>query len=131
MNILVFLVAGVTVGWVANRLYHSFADDGQVSNDDIVATETAVKDPKKAKLKKTAKAAKKQKVSNDTTDDLSQLKGVGPKLADALDEIGIYNYKQLSSSSADELLVRLRETGGRFSMASISSIVERAKLAIA
>lgn len=127
MNILVFLVAGVTVGWAANKLYHSFAANGQVSNDDTGTTETA-EDPKKAKLKKTAK---KENVSKGTTDDLSQLKGVGPKLANALDEIGIYTYKQLSSSSADELLVRLRETGGRFSMASISSIVERAKLAMA
>ncbi len=61
--------------------------------------------------------------------ELETLKGVGPKLVEALDEIGIYNYEQLSSSSVDTLLEQLRETGGRFSRPAISSIVERAQLA--
>jgi len=129
MNILIFFVAGVAVGWATDKLYHSCAGNSQASDDDIVAKETVVEDPKKAKPKKTVKTVEEENVSSNTTDDLSQLKGVGPKLADALDEIGIYSYEQLSSSPADELLERLRETGGKFTMAAISSIVERAKLA--
>ncbi|RUM42797.1 MAG: hypothetical protein DSY80_06600, partial [Desulfocapsa sp.] len=58
------------------------------------------------------------------------LKGVGPRLAEALDDIGIYNYAQLSSSSVDSLFERLKETGGRFNRPVIYSIVEQAKLAV-
>jgi predicted flap endonuclease-1-like 5' DNA nuclease len=133
MNILIIFVAGISVGWVAEKLYHSCARKGQSSDDGIVAKEVIVEDPKKAKAKVKAKDAVKiaevEGVPSDTTDDFSQLKGVGPKLADALDKIGIYNYKQLSSSSIDMLLERLKETGGRFTRPSISSIVEQAKLA--
>jgi len=134
MNILIFFVAGVTVGWAADKLYHRYAGIVQL-DDDIVAKEATAEDSKKTKAKDTAKTTAKiteeKDVTNDTTDDLTELKGVGPKLADALDQIGIYNYEQLSSSSVDTLLERLRETGGRFSRPSISSIVERAKLATA
>ena len=127
MNILIIFVAGISVGWVAEKLYHSCAVKGQSSDDGIVEKEAVVEDPKKAK--DAVKIAEDENVSSDATDDLSQLKGVGPKLADALDKIGIYNYKQLSSSSIDSLLERLKETGGRFTRPSISSIVEQAKLA--
>lgn len=107
MNILVFL-AGVSVGWAADRLYSSYiakkthADEG----NEILKVET-----------------------EEIHDDLSQLKGVGPKLAEALDAIGIYNYEQLSGLPVDILLERLRETGGRYSRAVILLIMERAKQA--
>lgn len=127
MNILIVFVAGVTVGWAADKLYHSFAGKGCSSNDDAASVEA--EDPQKAKSKGVTKVIEDETKGDDSTDDLSQLKGVGPKLVGALDEIGIHNYQQLSSSSVDMLLEQLRETGGRFTRASILSIVERAKLA--
>ncbi len=127
MNILIFLAAGVTVGWAANKLYHSFSGEGQSSDDEVASVE--VEDSKKAKFEDEKDVIEDGKGGDDSTDDLGQLKGVGPKLLGALDEIGIYNFQQLSSSSVDMLLEQLRETGGRFTRASISSIVERAKLA--
>lgn len=104
MNTLIFFVTGIAVGVFADKIYRTFMGGSkhtQGSGEEVTETE-------------------------DKRDDLSLLKGVGPKLAQALDEIGIYNYKQLSSSPADTLLERLRETGGRFSLRVISSVVERA-----
>lgn len=128
MNTLIIFVAGVTVGWAADKLYHSFASKGLSSNDEVASVE--LEDSKETKPEGETKVIEDGTGGDETTDDLSQIKGVGPKLVDALEEIGIYNYQQLSSSSVDMLLEQLRETGGRFTRASISSIVDRAKLAV-
>lgn len=151
MNILVIFAAGVTVGWVGDKLYRRLrASNNQADTElEAVAVEvgktaesTGDKDDRskakpKAKPKEKAKpkpkpesiAKKEIRAGKERRDDLSQLKGVGPKLAEALDEIGIYNYAQLSGSSVDMLLERLRETDGRFTRSVISSIVEGAKQA--
>lgn len=127
MNILIVFVAGVAVGLAVDKLYRSFAGKVEVSDDDITSSEAGT--PNKVASKNIARATNKETPENDLIDDLSQLKGVGPKLASALDEIGIYNFEQLSSTSVDTLLEKLRKTGGRFTKASILLIVERAKLA--
>jgi|GEM_PF-6080941 len=129
MNILVF-IAGVSVGWAADKLYNSYiakkmhADDGsetfKAEEKDIMAVENVKKE----------KARAEKDSLKETHDDLSQLKGVGPKLAEALDSIGIHNYEQLTRPSVDTLLERLRETGGRFSRPVISAIMEQAKQAV-
>lgn len=137
MNILVFFVAGVSVGWAVDKLYHSFVNKKECHEGEEFLAKEEEEAPKKAMSIVKDKAGvtdEESVVSSDTTEgreDLSLLKGVGPKLAEALDEIGIYNYKQLATSSLDDLLVRLRETGGRFTLPAISSIVDRAKLAAA
>ena len=138
MNILVIFAAGVTVGWVADKLYRRLHTSNNQADAEVEAVvvedgktvELAGDDRSKAKPKEKAKpkpesiAKKKER-----RDDLSQLKGVGPKLAEALDEVGIYNYAQLSNSSVDMLLEQLRETGGRFTRSVVSSIVDGAKQA--
>ena len=145
MNILVIFAAGVTVGWVADKLYQRLrapnnqadaeveavvVEDGktvELTGDDDDRSKAKPKEKAKPKPKSTAK--KEVKADKERRDDLSQLKGVGPKLAEALDEIGIYNYAQLSGSSVDMLLEQLRETGGRFTRSVVSSIVDGAKQA--
>lgn len=130
MNVIfVVAVAGVSAGWVAHKLYHALFVVKQSDEDDIPDEQVVVKKEKTAK--KETKKPKRKKLTplkEKHVDDLSQLKGVGPKLVEALDEIGIYNYEELSSSSIDMLLTRLRETGGRFSRPAITAVVERAKL---
>ena len=146
MNILVFL-AGVSVGWAADRLYNSYiakkthGDEGNETlkveaEEKEFAVENVKKEKTKAEKSETEKESLTEKASltekeslEEIHDDLSQLKGVGPKLAEALDAIGIYNYEQLSEPPVDILLERLRETGGRFSRPVISLIMERAKQA--
>lgn len=113
MNTLILFLAGVSLGLTADKMYHYlFANKKHTEEDEPTRTED---NPSEAE---------------DRHDDLSQLKGVGPKLADALDEIGVYNYEQLSRSSVDTLVEQLRKTGGKFSRPAILSIVERAQLAI-
>jgi len=138
MNIWVFL-AGVSVGWAADKLYNSYiakktyADEENETleaEEKEFAVENAKKEKTSAEKSKTEKKSlTKKKSLEEIHDDLSQLKGVGPKLAEALDAIGIYNYEQLSEPSVDILLERLRETGGRFSRPAISVIMERAQQA--
>ncbi len=141
MNILVFL-AGVSVGWAADKLYSSYIakkthlDEGNETlkvkaEEKDSAVKNIKKEKTKAKKSETEKESltEKKESSKEIHDDLSQLNGVGPKLAEALDAIGIYNYEQLSESPVDLLLEQLRETGGRFSRPGISIIIERAKQA--
>ena len=144
MNILVFL-AGVSVGWAADKLYNSYvakkvhADEGNETpeaEEKEITVENTNKEKTKAEKSETEKKSLAEKESltkkeslEEIHDDLSQLKGIGPKLAEALAAIGIYNYEQLSEPPVDILLERLRETGGRFSRPAISVIIERAKQA--
>ncbi len=150
MNVLVF-IAGVSVGWVADRLYSSYnakKPHGDKENEPL-KVESEEKDiaEKKVQNEKKLKKVKKKKTKSEKNktekkesltekesleeihDDLSQLKGVGPKLAQALDAIGIYNYEQLSEPSIDTLLERLRGTGSKFSRSAISDVMKRAKQA--
>ncbi len=140
MNVLVIFAAGVTVGWVADKLYQRLRTPNNSADTDMEAVvaedektvELSGDDDNKPKATTPSKsnAKKEVKANEERRDDLSQLKGVGPKLADALDEIGIYNYAQLSDSSVDVLLEQLRETGGRFTRSVISSVVTGAKQAV-
>ena len=137
MNILVIFAAGVTVGWAADKLYRRLRSPNNQANVDVEAA--VLEDRKtggqtgddenrsKAKSKNTEKKGVKADAGH--RDDLTQLKGVGPKLSGALDEIGIYNYVQLSGSSVDMLFEQLKEAGGRFTRSVIASIVEGAKQA--
>ncbi len=156
MNVLVF-IAGVSVGWIADRLYSSYnakKPHGDKENEPL-KVESEEKDiaEKKVQNEKKLKKVKKKKTKSEKNktekkesltekksltkkesleeihDDLSQLKGVGPKLAQALDAIGIYNYEQLSEPSIDTLLERLRGTGSKFSRSAISDVMKRAKQA--
>ena len=143
MNILVIFAAGVTVGWVGDKLYRRLRASNNQADAELEAVAVKVgktaeftgdnddrsKARPKTKTKPESIAKNEIGAGKEHRDDLSQLKGVGPKLAEALDEIGIYNYEQLSGSSVDMLLERLRETDGRFTRSVISSVVEGAKQA--
>jgi len=140
MNILVIFAAGVTVGWVSDKLYRRLrasSNQADAEVEAVVVADGEMVEPtnddrsrEKSKPKPGSIAKNEVKADNERWDDLSQLKGVGPKLAEALHEIGIYNYAQLSGSSVDMLLEQLRETGGRFTRSVLSSIVEGAKQAV-
>ncbi len=147
MNTLIIFVTGVAIGLVVDKVCRTLVCGSKqttpccekTSETETTDTEVEVEvvEPDEEHIPAEAdnepvveKTVEEQAETEDIRDDLSQLKGVGPKLADALNEIGIYNFEQLSSSSVDELLVRLRETGGRFSLAVISSVVERAGRAV-
>jgi large subunit ribosomal protein L21 len=63
------------------------------------------------------KAEKKEaapKKSSDKGDDLSKIKGVGPKTAEILNEAGISSYADLAGTSVDKLKEILEAAGGRY-----------------
>ena len=135
MSTLIFFLAGVSLGLASDKLYHFVLNKKCTEEDDreggVESIKEQVDENKSAEIEE-EKPRRTEEIPGETGerhDDLSQLKGVGPKLASALDEISIYSYEQLSSSSVDVLHEQLKETGGKFSRSAISSIVERAQLA--
>jgi predicted flap endonuclease-1-like 5' DNA nuclease len=50
--------------------------------------------------------------ADDLSDDLTRIRGIGPKIAEALAAIGITRYRQLALAQADDLLERLQEVRG-------------------
>lgn len=103
---------------------------------DIAVENIKKENIKKEKAKKKEKEKPKARTKNtkkdsaeEIRDDLTQIKGIGPKVSKALYAMGIYNYEQLSSAPVDSLLKRLQETGGRFNKTTLLAIMERAKKA--
>ncbi|HLA44138.1 MAG TPA: DUF4332 domain-containing protein [Aggregatilineales bacterium] len=80
---------------------------------------------------KTLNAAKKTPppIPAEAADDLTQLRGVGPRTAEALQAIGITSYRQIASASAENLLSRLQDVRGITAQKIESWIEQAAELA--
>jgi len=128
MGILIIFAAGVSVGLAADKLYHTFVTNKKEDYTDQLNTSSDSKDD--AANQEVAATDEREPQQEDCENDLSQLKGVGPRLGDAFNNIGITSYAQLSSASVDSLFERLKETGGRFTRPVISSVIEQAKQAM-
>lgn len=149
MNTVVFFLAGVTIGLVTDKLYHSWFESKhnskEADNEERVKTtekkvsgveaatensqvnKTSIAGNEKAEPSELGQSSARADAKHD---DLSQIKGVGVKLAAALNQIGVYTFEQLSSSPVDSLFEKLKATGGRFTRSSIATVVERAQLAV-
>ena len=147
MNTIIFFLAGVSIGLATDKLYHSlFTSRKHAEAKDKNERRGREKKVRAAEEPAASESIEESKVTGikevstqsvgfstetgESHDDLSQIKGVGPKLNDALQEVGINSYKELANSSGDSLFEKLRETGGRFTKAAILSVVERAQLAV-
>ena len=62
-------------------------------------------------------------------DDLTKLSGIGPKLAEAMNNAGIKHYTQLAELSVETVAERLASSGIRYSKASAESWAKQATLA--
>lgn len=80
------------------------AEPGEGSNSEKKAAEQKAK-PKKASAAKAAKAPefKRLDAPEGDADDLKKIPGLGPKIAQKLNEYGIYHFWQLAAMSADDL----------------------------
>ncbi len=83
----------------------------------------AKKETKKAEKKEEAKAeapaaeaAKPAKKDKDATDDLKKIEGIGPKIAEHLNNAGINTFQELADSSVDALKEILENAGPRYKM---------------
>ena len=95
--------------------------------------------PKKAK-KATKAAPKKEKPAAKATakpaakvaanpDDLKKIEGIGPKIAQLLNEKGIYTFEDLSKAKKATLTAVLADAGSRFKMHDPTTWPKQAKLA--
>ena len=62
-------------------------------------------------------------------DDLTILEGIGPKIAELLDQHGIRTFAQLAETSVDDLQAILRSGGSRFQIANPETWPRQARLA--
>lgn len=87
---------------------------------------------KKAPAKKVvAKKAEKVVVAKtDVKDDLKVIKGVGPKLEETLNSVGITAYKQLATTTLKDLRALLTEAGVNHKMYDLSGWKAQAKAAL-
>lgn len=64
-----------------------------------------------------------------TTDDLTKIEGIGPKIAEALHNAGIASFADLNSKTAEEVKEILSAAEGHFSMADPTTWAQQADLA--
>ncbi len=102
---------GKTSAAVSDKTETAAAKTGNKA--DTVDTDKATKPASKKKATTQTKANKgKEKAETETgEDDLSLLKGVGPKMATSLSALGIKRFAQLAALSSDELTRKLDEAG--------------------
>jgi len=62
-------------------------------------------------------------------DDLTTIEGIGPKIADLLNEGGIYTFAELAAAQQDRLQKMLDDAGPKFQMAKPASWTKRAEMA--
>jgi predicted flap endonuclease-1-like 5' DNA nuclease len=64
-----------------------------------------------------------------TPDDLKRIEGIGPKIAELLNEAGIYTFAQLADTDAADVEQILEKAGPRYKLADPASWAQQAKLA--
>lgn len=62
-------------------------------------------------------------------DDLKRIEGIGPKIADLLNQAGIFTYAQLAAAAVADLNQILEKAGPRYELADPASWPQQAKLA--
>lgn len=101
-------------------------------------TESKAAKPARAAKKKISGTAKKKAVSasvrKSTTkltkkDDLKKIGGIGPKIAEILNNDGVITFKQLSKTKPNELKKILDNAGSRYRASDLSAWSKQAKFA--
>ena len=96
-----------------------------------VAKKTATKKPvaKKAPVKK-AVAKKVEVAKTNVKNDLKVIKGIGPKLEETLNKVGLTAYEQLSKMTLKDMAAVLTQAGVNAKMYDLSGWKAQAKLAV-
>ncbi|MGV6818463.1 MAG: helix-hairpin-helix domain-containing protein [Thiotrichales bacterium] len=157
MNVLAVLVLGVLLGWLIEWLYIRFMriDPAETLKSELESYRkstpplrekvralqendkalTAENEALKAKIKalesEQAKAGLVEAELNEpyVKDDLTRIKGIGPKLAQALGSAGITDYQKLADLDLDQLIEILAPSNIRFSKDAAQSWLVQAELA--
>jgi predicted flap endonuclease-1-like 5' DNA nuclease len=102
------------------------AAERQISTlrEQLAAMET-----KAAAMDRSIPKAAEEVVSSVQPDDLTKIEGIGPKVAQVLNESGILTFAQLAQTDVNRLRAILQEAGPRFKMIVPESWPEQAGLA--
>lgn len=102
-----------------------------VAADEPVEKKTAKKTTKSSttKEKKTSTPKAKKEKTITPPDDLTQIEGIGPKIAKLLNAEGIKTYKDLGKTTGKKLKTILEAAGPRFQLHDPTSWPKQAKLA--
>ncbi|MEM6318417.1 MAG: helix-hairpin-helix domain-containing protein [Bacteroidota bacterium] len=118
--------------WVgqADRLFYNRGNrpqDMAVSSQKIITRRYATATEKIEVIP----SANARSVVSVKPDDLKKIEGIGPKIAQILNEAGIYTFSNLSQTSAERLKSILAAAGNRYKMHNPDTWAEQAKLAAA
>lgn len=145
-------ILGVLTAWLVEWLFFTFylkgktttqpsidgpqnlAIDNNSSPTVIEPKESqVVQEKSKIELTKETRVKTEAQGSEEETsriDDLTKLKGIGPKLTEKLASLGITSFKQLSTIKEEDLLEKLDKAGARVvNKAILSNLSEQAALA--
>ncbi len=78
-----------------------------------------------------APEVKEEAAAEVSTDDLKKIEGIGPKIAEKLNEAGINTFAELAAAEVDKLKAILEEAGSRYRMHDPSTWPEQSALAAA
>ncbi len=92
-----------------------------------VKSAPAVEEEAKEEAQKAAPKAKVAEASEAKGDDLKKLDGVGPKLAEILNEAGITTYAELAGTSIEKMKEILEAAGSRYASKDPAPWIEQAK----
>jgi len=117
-----------------NRSYVSVLPLEEVDiavTEDVNSVEIAESDvmpaEKEGLIAEVEENAKENDSETGSGDDLKKILGIGPKIAELLNEAGIVTYKDLAGASVDKLKEILAEGGSRYASKDPAPWVEQAK----
>lgn len=131
-----FALTDGTVSFRKSRFNRTFVNIDAFSSE---VAETSAAPVKKAKATKPVSPApvvsetpKKENVANPSTnDDLKIVEGIGPKIAELLNNAGINTFSQLAATEASKIKEILAEAGNRYAAHDPTTWPEQARLAAA
>ncbi|MCF6349608.1 MAG: hypothetical protein L3J23_01075 [Flavobacteriaceae bacterium] len=106
--LLTFLL-GALLGWLLSKLFSNNSCENCVSLQAELDACRA-----NAKLKSTKKTVVVAKVDDSVKDDLTKIEGIGPKIAELLNNDGIWSWKQLSETTASNIQRVLDAAGPKY-----------------
>ena len=97
--------------------------------EEAPKAEAPKEEVKEAPAKEEKKPAAKKKASADKGDDLKKIEGIGPKIAQLLNESGITSFEELASAEVDKIKEILEAAGSRYKMHDPTTWPDQSKLA--
>jgi small subunit ribosomal protein S1 len=126
-------VEGTTLGdlGVFSELKGAFS--GQEQSPPPAKEEPAKAEPKAEEAVKSEEAPKAEPEAENAAkkDDLKKIEGIGPKIAEHLNNAGILSYQQLADSKLEQLQQILEDAGPRYRIHDPSTWAEQAQIAAA